>query len=356
MDDKPKQKNEKSWDEIRQELIREYEYSKRELNEISMMLEQSQVDVNRLSQRNETASTRLKQIFGHFESIPREDIRETYDAALDAQQRLFVMRGQMEKLQSDKERLERNISSLQKVLEALEGDLPTPKKESKKEAFDIIEAVIQAQESERQRLSRQMHDGPAQALSNFILQTEIAMRLFDIDQEKAKKELISLKKSASTTFQQVRDFIFELRPMMLDDLGLGPTLKRYFQAFESQFDAELKLNITGDDRRLENYIEVIIFRAIQELLGNAVKNCKARQVKVQLDVTDTIVRTTVDDNGQGYDPDEAMKTGMGLRAIRDRLEMIGGRINIDSDKEKGTHVQIEIPIKKEKGEKELSLL
>ena len=86
----------------------------------------------------------------------------------------------------------------------------------------MIVRVVEAQEAERQRLSRQIHDGPAQALSNFILQTEIAMRLFDIDTERARAELQSLKTSATSTFQKVRDFIFDLRPMMLDDLGLVP--------------------------------------------------------------------------------------------------------------------------------------
>ena len=86
-----------------------------------------------------------------------------------------------------------------------------------------------------------MHDGPAQALSNFILQTEIAMRLFDIDQEKARQELITLKNSATSAFQQVRDFVFELRPMMLDDLGLVPTLKRYVEAFKEQTNTSVRL-------------------------------------------------------------------------------------------------------------------
>jgi two-component system sensor histidine kinase DegS len=94
--------------------------------------------------------------------------------------------------------------------------------------------LVNAQETERQRLSRQMHDGPAQALSNFILQTEIAMRLMDVDAGQAREELNSLKASAMGTFQKVRNFIFELRPMMLDDLGLAPTIRRYADAFKEQ--------------------------------------------------------------------------------------------------------------------------
>ena len=96
-----------------------------------------------------------------------------------------------------------------------------------------------------------MHDGPAQALSNFILQTEIALRLFDMDQEKAREELVNLKNTATSAFQQVRDFVFELRPMMLDDLGLVPTLKRYVEAFKEQTNTNVRLAVSGVERRLE---------------------------------------------------------------------------------------------------------
>jgi two-component system sensor histidine kinase DegS len=150
--------------------------------------------------------------------------------------------------------------------------------------MDGIEMIVNAQEAERQRLSRQMHDGPAQALSNFILQTEIAMRLLDADPARAKEELGNLKIAAMNTFQKVRNFIFELRPMMLDDLGLVPTIRKYVDAFKEQTGLDVSLNVTGTERRLEPYIEVMLFRAIQELLGNAARHSQATMIKVQLDM------------------------------------------------------------------------
>ena len=144
--------------------------------------------------------------------------------------------------------------------------------------------IVNAQEAERQRLSRQMHDGPAQAMSNFILQTEIAMRLLDVDPAQAKEELGSLKNAAMTTFQKVRNFIFELRPMMLDDLGLIPTIRKYMDAFKEQTGLEVNLTVTGTERRLEPYLEIMIFRAIQELLGNAARHSQAATIKMHVDM------------------------------------------------------------------------
>jgi two-component system sensor histidine kinase DegS len=209
-----------------------------------------------------------------------------------------------------------------------------------------IEMIVNAQEAERQRLSRQMHDGPAQALSNFILQTEIAMRLLDVDPIQAKDELGSLKASAMGTFQKVRNFIFELRPMMLDDLGLTPTLRKYADAFKEQAGMDVSVTVTGIERRLEPYLEVMVFRAVQELLGNASRHSQASLVKVQVDLGSELVRVSVDDNGKGFDQ-ETLKssTNLGLKLIRERAEMLGGNFEIDSSAGSGARISFTVPAK-----------
>jgi two-component system sensor histidine kinase DegS len=337
------------WDSLKDDLFGEIEQSRRELSEISLMLDQSQVEVNKLTQKNAVITSHLQQVFGQFDTVPRSDIRSSYDAALDAQQRLFVMRGQIDKLQSDRDHLERYKSLMERVVKSMEG-MPAPTQEQavQSTSMEMFELLIQAQEAERQRLARQMHDEPAQALSNFILQTEIAMRLFDIDPVRAKEELSSLKTAASVTFQKVRDFIFQLRPMMLDDLGLIPTLNRYIEAFRTSSPIEVRLNVTGTEQRLEPYQEVMIFRAIQELLGNAVRHCQGTLIKVQIDSSDAEVRVTVDDNGKGFDADQAMTKGMGLKLIHDRVEMLNGEMEVDSVLGQGTRVSFRIPAKKTK--------
>jgi two-component system sensor histidine kinase DegS len=209
-----------------------------------------------------------------------------------------------------------------------------------------IEMIVNAQESERQRLSRQMHDGPAQALSNFILQTEIAMRLLDVDPAQAKDELGNLKTSAMGTFQKVRSFIFELRPMMLDDLGLVPTLRKYVEAFKEQAGVDVSVTVTGAERRLESYLEVMIFRAVQELLGNASRHSQASLIKIQVDLGNDFIRVNVEDNGKGFSP-EILKesTNLGLKLIRERAEMLGGNFEVDSAAGSGTRISFTVPAK-----------
>src|SRR4030043_1292216 len=266
-------------EKLKQDCRSELDQAQSELKEIIMLIDQSQLEISRIQQRNASVSAHLQQIQSQIEVASKGDIRTAYDAALDAQQRVFVMRGQIDKLQSDHSHVEHYLSILERMNQALElGDFS--QNGSKKDQMALaksVEMIIQAQEAERGRLARKMHDGPAQALSNFILQTEIAMRLFDVDQTKAKEELADIKTSASSTFQKVRDFIFDLRPMMLDDLGLVPTINRYVDTYKEQSGIEVRLISSGLEQRYEPYVELMVFRAIQELLGNISHHSQATQ-------------------------------------------------------------------------------
>jgi len=326
---------------------KELDETQRSLREITLMIEQSQGELAKLTQRNAAITTHLQQVQNQLDKLPPQEIRSAYDSALDAQQRLFVMRGQLEKLQAEKSHLERFKLTLERTRASINGSNVSAASASSgvsKSPLASVEMLVNAQETERQRLSRQMHDGPAQALSNFILQTEIAMRLFDVDAAQARNELNSLKTSAMSTFQKVRNFIFELRPMMLDDLGLVPTVRRYGDAFKEQTGLEISVTVTGNERRLEPYLEVMLFRALQELLGNVVRHSQGSSVKVMLDMGEERVRVSVEDNGRGFDP-EAVQQGssLGLKLIRERVEMLGGSFEMDSAVGKGARISFAVP-------------
>lgn len=317
--------------------------TQRALREVALMIEQSKSEVTKLSQRNASITAHLQQLQAKIDQTPPQEVRIAYEAALDAQQRLFVMRGQLDKLQSDKDHLEKYKAILERTTSTPGSSAGAPGNGVKGPAAEI-EMVINAQEAERQRLSRQMHDGPAQAMSNFILQTEIAMRLLDTDAKQAKDELGSLKSSALGTFQKVRNFIFELRPMMLDDLGLIPTIRKYVDAFKEQTSMDVTLMVTGTERRLEPYLEVMIFRAIQELLGNAARHSQAANVKLQVDMGNDLVRVNIDDNGRGFDSEAAQNSkSLGLRLIRERAETLGGSFTIDTAVGKGARIVFSVP-------------
>ncbi|MBN2469487.1 MAG: ATP-binding protein [Anaerolineae bacterium] len=340
-------------------LHTEYERVQTQLNELKALIEQTQNEVERLQQKNAMVTNRMHHIESNFDSVPRQDIRVAFTEAMDTRNRLLTMRGNLEKLQSDQEHVKRMEALIGQTLRSIEGLSATSFQSGiQKSGTDLppggatIVRVIEAQENERKRLARQMHDGPAQSLTNFILQAEICQRLFDRNPDRAAEELNNLKNVASSTFQKVREFIFDLRPMMLDDLGLIPTIRRYIDSFQEKSSMKTTLHILGEERRLESHREVILFRAIQELLGNARDHAKAAQVTVTLSIDRDQATCTVEDNGRGFDPETIFaedheekqeSKALGLKTLRERVELLGGQMVIDSSEGEGTKVSVIIP-------------
>jgi two-component system sensor histidine kinase DegS len=334
-----------------EESRKDYEQTRKELKEIEVLIQQSSAEVDKLVQRNSQITTKVHQMEANIDTYPRQDIKEIYSAAKEAQTRLFMMRGQLEQLQAKQQNLEKYAEHLQKFLEVSEQIAYTgPSAASSAPAGErTIVRIIEAQENERLHLARQMHDGPAQSLTNLILQAEICQRLFDTDSARARVELENLKNAVNATFHKTRGFIFDLRPMMLDDLGLIPTLKRYIQGFEEKGGLSTNLTIVGKERRLPPYTEVTIFRVVQGLLKNISQHANATYVQVSVNLEGEIIGVSVEDDGSGFDVDEAMasarqRKALGIAAMQEQVEMLGGQIHFESGVGRGTKVKLEIPV------------
>jgi two-component system sensor histidine kinase DegS len=326
-----------------------------ETREIEVLVKQTTGEIERLQQRQGDIASMLRQLEANLEAYPREEIKNTYLSAHDQQLRLFMMRNQLEQLQNKQRALLRyrqQIDRFTLLAEQIAESSSTIQLTGNGNPGAIDQhsmiQIIDAQETERQHLSRQMHDGPAQSLTNLILMAEIVDRLFDIDQKQARVELSNLKNSANTTFQRIRDFIFELRPMMLDDLGLAPTLKRYVQTFETKNHLPTRLTTLGE-ATLPSYLEVTVFSAAQELLSNAARHAHASRVQVNLDLQNSPVVVTVEDDGSGFDAATVIaaarqRSTSGLANLEKRIEMLGGKLQIQSSTGRGTKVRIELPV------------
>jgi len=348
-------------DELLLEFRNEYEKIKTRLAENQQLIEQSQLEVDRLREKNVALNIQFRRIEANFDTIPRSDIKAAYDDSIDAKTRLLTMQGQLEKLKGNQEELQYFEQLLGRLLNLVQGitpdRLPAPTSPGTVDVLSpdgsslstqAIVRIVEAQEVERQRLARQMHDGPAQSLTNFILQAEICQRLFDRNPDRAGEELNNLKTAASGTFQKVRDFIFDLRPMMLDDLGLVPTIRRYVEAYEEKTGIDTQLNILGDERRLPAHIEVMMFRSIQEVMGNARDKLSAKTLNIVLDVGPEWLKATIENDGRGFDPDEILYDDthedlLGLRTLRERIELVGGSIEVTSAEDDISRFVIMLP-------------
>ncbi len=341
---------------ISAEYANETEQLKNELREIDALLRQTTGEIERFDKKHAEAAAHLRQVESNFDSFSREDIKRAYATERDTQLKLMMMRSQLEQFQNKQRYLDRYIQQLHhlsdlsaQMARSAQSDASWSGSADGRAASDhesVIHA-IEAQEQERQRLAQQMHDGPAQSLTNLILQAEIVQRLFENNPERARAELGNLKTSANVTFQRVREFIFGLRPMMLDDLGLIPTLRRYAQTFESKTKLPVTLTLNGD-RKMSSYVEVTIFRAVQELLSNITRHANASSAQVSVDLNAEPVVITVEDDGTGFDVNEVLgrlraRGISGLVTLEKRVEMLGGKIVYQSGAGRGTRIRVDIP-------------
>jgi two-component system sensor histidine kinase DegS len=338
---------EKTTEQLKENLEQKIQQAELKLDSVSKKIKQSQAEVDKLAQRQVANSTKIRNIKDNTEELSPIAVRDAYEEALDAQQRLFVMRGQMEKFKNEQVHLQDNIMQMQDISGFLSRTPLLEGGEVELNAAEVIESVIQAQEAERHKLSSKMHDGPAQALANFILQAEIAQKLFDIDLDQARAELDALKASANATFVKVRDFIFELRPMMLDDLGLIPTLRHYIEAFKEQNETEIHFSASGTERRLDGYLEIMLFRAVQELVSNAARHSEASTIRIHIDTSEDKIVVDVEDDGKGFNVEQAMENSMGIKVIKDRVEILNGNFNVDTAVGQGTRIGFNIPASSE---------
>jgi two-component system sensor histidine kinase DegS len=343
--------------QIVEQTHQEYERIQKELKEIEILVRQSTSEVEKLAQRNAQLTNKLRTMEANIDTVPRQDIKEVYTAAQEGQMRLFMMRGQVEQLQSRQDNLKRFADSLQRVLSISGSLMHKPDSKAPKEhlrAMNVGEStgiikIINAQENERQHLANQLHDGPAQSLTNLILQAEICERLFDSDPMRARAELTELKSAVTSTFQKVREFIFDLRPMMLDDLGLNPTLKKSIDDYEQKSGIACNLTLSGRDRRLPPHMEVTLFRLLQHLMNNVRVHAQATHVQINLNVDDDKVTASVEDDGVGFDVKGALAASrqrktIGLSSMQEQVEMLGGEIEFDSSPGRGTRVLFWLPV------------
>jgi len=345
--------------EDRTERAERYERTLQEIlneeKEVAILLRQTEGEVERNAARRDQAAQRVREMEANIDQYARQEIGPIYAAAHAAELRVYVMKAQLELLQAKRDSLERLAQTLRELVPLLEASgepahtaaaPPSNAAPSK----SVTMGIIQAQEDERQRLSRRMHDGPAQSLTNLILQAEICERYMAVDPARGKAELANLKNMVNATFRDVREFIFDLRPMILDDLGLVPTLRKYIQSYQDKNKIAVSLTVTGKEQRLPQVVEVALFRAIQESLNNVVEHAKASQVQVSIDLRDpAAVHAAVEDNGVGFNVVSVLQAArerrtLGIAGILDRVESLGGTVSLDSSPGRGARVQVDVPL------------
>jgi signal transduction histidine kinase len=212
---------------------------------------------------------------------------------------------------------------------------------SQRVARDAVRRVVEAQETERTRLARELHDETGQALTSILLGLKpLEEALAD---QPARDALADLREHVVSALQDVRRLAVELRPAVLDDFGLVPALERLIDSFAEQTDTRVDFRSALGETRLPSEVETTLYRVVQESLTNIVKHAGARNVSVSLAHRGSAVAAVIEDDGAGFDQRTVREEGIGLLGMRERLALLDGRLEIESRPGTGTTIVAEVP-------------
>ena len=315
-----------------------------EVRELDLLVESTQTEINRLKSREDQTKARVEEVRGKQDSA-REQIFGAADEYATAMSRRMTMEAQLSVLVAKRKLLDRVrtlVTSAQTHVR--EGAVP-PLPADASPVIDegkLLQAVVDTQEEERKRIARQVHDGPAQAMANVVLQSEISERLFGVDPNRSRTELAALRTMVNKTLQELRGFIFELRPMILDDLGLVPTMRRYVQTLVDKHGVRIDFSSTGRDRRLPSDDEVAIFRLIQDSLVERIEKASAKDIVLGMTWRDEQLEILLQSDGKDLPVDGELQSGI---RRSERLDLLKGESTHETRPDGTVVLTVKVPIR-----------
>lgn len=208
------------------------------------------------------------------------------------------------------------------------------------------EAILLMQEMEKNRIARELHDTTVQNLTAMIHKIEYCTLIMDKDPIEAKLELQTMIGTIRSTVSEMRDIIYDLRPMSLDDLKLSETFKNYINHIQMDISCRIYFDLIGEETELMPVIKLNAFRLFQEAVNNALNHGKPDRIEVVLSYEEDVFRLMVKDNGCGFQVKEVKsENNFGLSIMQERAALLKGTLQINSIEDKGTEIILEVPLK-----------
>lgn len=333
----------------------------KDVERVKISMAETIMTVDELEKRMRMARLRLTDVSRNFSVYSETEVKEAYEGANNLQIQLSVARATELSLRHQRDEAELSLRNLNKTVRKAENlasqvgavlgylakqmDNVVLQIETLQQKQAMGGKIIKAQEEERRRVAREIHDGPAQSMANIVFRAEVCERLTETDMGRAKNELKELREQVRLCLKEIRKIIFDLRPMSLDDLGVVPALRKIMDTFKERNGLTIDFTVIGEEKRLSSYIEIGVFRSIQEALNNVVKHAQAAKVLVRLEFTPAFVSVVVEDDGKGFDMSERKgEKSFGLFGMQERINLLYGEVNVKSEIGRGTRVFIKVPL------------
>lgn len=219
-------------------------------------------------------------------------------------------------------------------------------------------SILEAQEIERQRIARDLHDSTVQNLTSLVHKAELCIKLIDIDSIRAKLELTAMSNTIKTVINDMRGIIYNLKPMSLDDIGLTVTVERYASRLMDLHNINIIVRSNEETKEIHPVIKLTLFRIIQEACNNVIKHANASIINIDINYEELKVCVIIKDNGTGFIINNNQGEGhghsssFGLSIMRERISLLSGTVDIKSEKGIGTTVSVSAPLTIYEGDKD----
>ena len=328
-------------EKLQSEYMQEKLNAEKELSDLQIHLRENIEFIKLLEETNDP----------NYESFtPREVNSKNKTKILELREEQKVIQEAIEKQKS-------YLSECKQKMEELMCILSEAKKDMMENHQDILNdetyriTLLETQENERQRISRDLHDYTVQNLTSLVHKTELCSKLVEMDPVRCKLELSMMSKTLRDIINDTRQMIYNLRPMSFDDIGLDVTIERALDKLESSEQKKIKFSVEGECYRIKPVIGITLLRIIQEGCSNAIRYAESSYIKVLLKYEPDRISVKIEDDGKGFDMsqintnDRSDNSGFGLSMMRERVYLLSGNIEIESRINSGTKIVVNVPIK-----------
>lgn len=328
-------------EKLQSEYMQEKLNAEKELSDLQIHLRENIEFIKLLEETNDP----------NYESFtPREVNSKNKTKILELREEQKVIQEAIEKQKS-------YLSECKQKMEELMCILSEAKKDMMENHQDILNdetyriTLLETQENERQRISRDLHDYTVQNLTSLVHKTELCSKLVEMDPVRCKLELSMMSKTLRDIINDTRQMIYNLRPMSFDDIGLDVTIERALDKLESSEQKKIKFSVEGESYRIKPVIGITLLRIIQEGCSNAIRYAESSYIKVLLKYEPDRISVKIEDDGKGFDMsqintnDRSDNSGFGLSMMRERVYLLSGNIEIESRINSGTKIVVNVPIK-----------
>jgi two-component system sensor histidine kinase DegS len=272
----------------------------------------------------------------------------------------------IDELNQDLSQFEEKIAGLKTAIQII-NNYDDLKIENEKNSNKIVESkqivndkglsILEAQEIERQRIARDLHDSTVQNLTSLVHKAELCIKLIDIDSIRAKLELNAMSNTIKTVINEMRGIIYNLKPMSLDDIGLTVTVERFASRLMDLNSINVIVRSNEETKEIHPVIKLTLFRIIQEACNNVMKHANATTINIDIIYDEYLVNVSIKDNGSGFNinnthsEEEGHTSSFGLSIIKERISLLSGTVEIKSEQDKGTTVTVSAPLTIYEGDK-----